>query len=82
MRAYIVTYVAEDGETKTETVTANGHKAVERQFKCMGRQVLNIERDEDEYKQRVRTPERTVGCILVVLALIAIAIAMYWYRVR
>lgn len=81
-REYTVTYITKDGEEKEATMVGYNHRAVERQVAAMGGTVLNITRAEEEYPRRVRTTRRTVGCATVVLLLVALAIAAYWYRLH
>ena len=80
-RDYIVTYVSADGERQTKTLSGWNHKEVERQLKRMGCQMISIEREEDDYPRRARSIKRTIGCMVVVLALIVLAVVLYWHRI-
>ena len=79
--AYIVTYVTADGTTKTETLSGRNHFEVERQIKVEGGCVRGLEREEGR-AEKVRSVGRSFGCITIVVLLVALAVAAYWYRVR
>jgi len=79
-RNYIVTYVSADGEQQTKTLSGWNHTEVERQLKRMDCKVLSIEREEDDYPRKARSIKRTVGCMVSVLALLVLALVLYWYR--
>ena len=79
-RDYIVTYISADGERLTKTLSGGNHTDVERQLKRMGCKMLSIEREEDEYPRKARSVKRTIGCMVVVLALLVLALTLYWFR--
>ena len=78
-RFYTVTYISADGEQLTETMEAHNHVAVEQIIKSLGGTVVDIEREE-HYPRLARSPKRTVGCMVIVLVLVALVIALYCYR--
>ena len=80
-RTYIVTYIAADGQKKTEGVVGRNHLAVERFIEKRGGTVIHLDRDE------VTSPKsRTFRHVAWSVALFAIAamavVAYFWYRTR
>lgn len=80
-RTYIVTYIAADGNQKTQTVVGKNHLTVERFIKEQGGTVLHIDRDESEPMTVRPFGHMIKGIVFFVIAALAV-VAYYWYRHR
>ena len=80
-RTYIVTYIAADGNRKTEAVVGKNHSAVERFIKKQGGTILHLDRDESELTTVRPLRHLIKGFIFFVIAAIAVVVC-YWYRHR
>ena len=80
-RTYIVTYIAADGNQKTEAIVGRNHSAVERAITKQGGTVLSLDRDESE-QMNVRPLRHMVMGILLAVVVAGLMIAYYWYRHR
>lgn len=80
-RTYIVTYIAADGQTKTDGIVGRNHAAVEKFIERQGGQVLHLDRDEDMLSKAHAFRHDILGIVLFVVAALAV-IAFAWYRMR
>ncbi len=79
-RHYSVTYVTVDGKTKMETIAGRNHLSVERRISAEGGHVTGIYPEEDEYVKS-HSWRRTVIGLILVIAIAAICVGVYWHRV-
>ena len=76
---YIVTYIAADGQSKTESVIGRSHDAVVRFIEKQGGRVVHLDRDDETRSPSSRSVRHDVWAI-VLFVLAAIAIVAYWWH--
>lgn len=78
-RTYIVTWVTADGQTKTASVIARNHQAVERFIKKRGGTLISLDRDEEK-APKTRSIRHAIWSVVFFVVIAVAAVAAYWWR--
>lgn len=78
---YIVTYIAADGQSKTESVIGRSHDAVVRFIKKQGGRVVHLDRDEVKSPSS-RSVRHDVWAIVLFLLAAIVIVAYWWHKMR
>ena len=76
-----MTYIAADGQSKTESVIGRSHDAVVRFIKKQGGRVVHLDRDEVKSPSS-RSVRHDVWAIVLFLLAAIVIVAYWWHKMR